>query len=196
MTTYTKMNHTIPEEARLNLYARLSTLTPREARDLRGAYAAVLRSKGWTLQSIADIMGISRERVRQLARLPLALAEEAVAGYNLQVPEVPLREVVKRSPRVFIEPSPETLSRLLELQPLAQKVRGHGKTNRAEGEEYTRLLDYAHRVEGVTLYRLAKRLGVTHGALRFRLARYGYKAPINGTSRVYNLVLDKNRVVN
>jgi hypothetical protein len=73
-------------------------------------------------------------------------------------------------------------------------VRSNGKAYREEAEEYTKLLNYAHTVEGVTLYRLAKRLGVTHGALRFRLVRYGYKKPVTATSKVYNPILKENRI--
>jgi hypothetical protein len=81
----------------------------------------------------------------------------------------------------------------LELQPLAQKVRGSGSAYRKEAEEYTALINHAHMVEGVTLYRLAKRLGVTHGALRFRLVRYGYITPKTGVSGVYKPVAMANR---
>jgi hypothetical protein len=99
-----------------------------------------------------------------------------------------------RVPPTYIEPSAETLARLLELKPMAMSVRSNSPKFRAEAEEYTRLLDHAHRVEGVTLYRLAKRLGVTHGAIRFRLARYGYKLPKNASSKVYQPILEQNRV--
>jgi hypothetical protein len=100
----------------------------------------------------------------------------------------------RKSTREFVEPSPETLKRLLELQPYAQQVRSYGKAYRKEAEEYTWLVNYAHTVEGVTLYRLAKRLGVTHGALRFRLARYGYKSPVSGASKAYTPILEENRI--
>jgi hypothetical protein len=73
-------------------------------------------------------------------------------------------------------------------------VRSNGKKYREEAEEYTKLLNHAHTVEGVTLYRLAKRLGVTHGALRFRLVRYGYKKPVTATSKVYTPILKENRL--
>jgi hypothetical protein len=46
----------------------------------------------------------------------------------------------------------------------------------------------------VTLYRLAKRLGVTHGALRFRLVRYGYKQAISAESKAYTPILQQNRI--
>lgn len=146
-----------------------------------------LRHEGWTLESIASASGVTRERVRQIAN-----SYETRPAVSVEIPSPPLKPV-KPKP-VYIEPTPKTLERLLELQPLAQLVRSHGSKYREEAEEYTALLNYAHTVEGVTLYRLAKRLGVTHGALRFRLVRYGYKTPVNATSKVYTPILQKNRI--
>lgn len=153
--------------------------------DVRNGYIAALREKGWTLQSLADVTEITRERVRQIAG-----NTEPDAG-TFPLPSPP-KKTTKAKPQ-YVEPSPETLARLLELQPLAQKVRANSSQYREEAEEYTALLNYAHTVEGVTLYRLAKRLDVTHGALRFRLARYGYKKPKEGTSKVYHPIKSENR---
>jgi hypothetical protein len=135
---------------------------------------------------------MSRERVRQVCqKTPLTEAlRVAMLGYP--IPEPPFDEVVINPPHVPIEPTPETLARLLKLQPLAQQVRANSPAYRKESEEYTALLDYAHKVEGVTLYRLAKRLGVTHGAIRFRLVRYGY-LETTGTSTVYKKIVEANR---
>ena len=104
-------------------------------------------------------------------------------------------EIEVLAPPVYIEPSPENLARLLELKPLAQKVRYDHTTYRKEAEEYSALIWHVHSVEGVTLYRLAKRLGVTHGALRFRLARYGYKLPKTAKSPCYTPIKQENRAV-
>lgn len=158
--------------------------------DERNEYVRQLRAKGWTLQSIATACGISRERIRQIVEMP------SVPGAELDetfiIPEPPFHpEKIKRE---YVEPSADVLARLLELQPLAQQVRSHSPRYRAEAEEYTRLLDQAHAGEGVTLYRLAKRLGVTHAALRFRLARYGYKPAPGATSKVYQPINSKNRI--
>jgi transcriptional regulator with XRE-family HTH domain len=166
-------------------------------RNLRNAYAYALRIEGWTLQSIADALGVSRERIRQIettAKPSDVLTILADPG-QYPVPKLPTIEIEVAGPPIYVEPSPETLARLLELQPLAQKVRYDHKAYRAEGEEYSALVWYAHSVEGVTLYRLAKRLGVTHGALRFRLARYGYIIPKEGKSPCYTPIKQKNRAV-
>jgi len=80
------------------------------------------------------------------------------------------------------------LERLLELQPDAQKNRHNSNEFWDAAKEYTALVWEVHNQDGVTLYRLAKRLGLTHGALRFRLARYGYKLPQTGVSKVYTRI--------
>lgn len=163
---------------------------------LRNAYIYALRMKGWTLQSIADAIGVTRERVRQIetSATPFNILTVLADPGQYPVPELPTVEVEVAGQPVYVEPSEETLKRLLELQPAAQAVRYDHKANRVAGEEYTALLWHAHSVEGVTLYRLAKRLGVTHGALRFRLVRYGYLTT-NGKSKSYHPVKQQNRAV-
>ena len=154
----------------------------------RDDYVRALRSAGWTLSSISDVIGLSRERVRQICATPHDESTKA----EFYIPEPP--RYAEKTVRVYVEPKPETLARLLELQPMAQQVRSSSPRFRAEAEEYTSLLNHAHTVEGVTLYRLGKRLGITHSAIRFRLTRYGYK-PITAStnSRVYQPL--KNRII-
>jgi len=168
-----------------------------EDKEMRAAYIYALRLKGWKLQALADALGLTRERIRQIeakASSSLALHILADPG-SFPIPELDMVEIEVPAPPVYIEPSPEALARLLELKPLAQKVRYDHSTYRKEAEEYTALIWNTHSVEGVTLYRLAKRLGVTHGALRFRLARYGYMTPKTGTSKCYNPIKTQNRAV-
>ena len=188
MAKYKKQNLTLPQE----VIDRFSMITA--DRD-RNAYIKALRERGWTLESVGVVSGITRERVRQIeSGIPMAEALRiAIEGYP--IPEPPkYEEKLPASEKKYIEPSPETLSRLLELQPYAQQVRSYGTKYRKEAEEYTWLINHAHTVEGVTLYRLAKRLGVTHGALRFRLVRYGYKQAISAESKAYTPILQQNRL--
>jgi transcriptional regulator with XRE-family HTH domain len=147
-----------------------------------------LRSNGWTLESIASATDLTRERVRQISIKDPAYPIDV----KFELPSPPLKP--EKAAPSYIEPHPDTLARLLELQPYAQQVRSNGSKYREEAEEYTALLNHAHTVEGVTLYRLAKRLGVTHGALRFRLVRYGYKTPVTATSKVYTPINPENRI--
>lgn len=158
--------------------------------DERNQYIRNLRNVGWTLTSIAEVCGMTRERVRQI--IVETSTMEVELDESFVIPEPP--HYPEKKPREFVEPSPETLARLLELQPMAQQVRSNAMRFRAEAEEYVRLLNHAHAVEGVPLYRLGKRLGVSHSAIRFRLARYGYKTSENGLSKVYKPISDKNRV--
>lgn len=154
----------------------------------------VLVDANWTYEAISNASGLTRERIRQIANAIQNLADEFEFDLGIEIPEPPLKP--KREKPTYVEPSPETLKRLLELQPYAQQVRANGQKYRKEAEEYTALLNHAHSVEGVTLYRLAKRLGVTHGALRFRLVRYGYKKALTAKSKVYNPVIKENRALN
>jgi transcriptional regulator with XRE-family HTH domain len=162
----------------------------------RAAYVKALRMKGWTLQAIASALGVTRERIRQIENTasPSLLVHILSNPGNFPVPELELREVEIADPTLVL-PSEVTLKRLLELQPLAQKVRWDHAEHRAVAEEYTALLWHAHSVEGVTIYRLAKCIGVTHGAIRFRLARYGYIQPITAKSKAYTPIKEKNRAV-
>jgi transcriptional regulator with XRE-family HTH domain len=162
----------------------------------RAAYVKALRMKGWTLQAIAGALGITRERIRQIE----AKASPSLLVYvlsnpgNFPVPELETKEVEVPDTTPVV-PSEVTLKRLLELKPFAQQVRWDQPEHRAAGEEYTALLWHAHSVEGVTIYRLAKCIGVTHGAIRFRLARYGYIQPITAKSKAYTPIKEKNRAV-
>jgi hypothetical protein len=121
------------------------------------------------------------------------LADEFKFDLGIEIPAPPSK--AEREKRTYVEPTPQTLKRLLELQTYAQQVRSNGKKYRAEAEEYTALLNHARVVEGVTIYRLAKRLGITHGAVRFRLARYGYIQPKSGSSKVYQPIVSDNRAL-
>ena len=162
----------------------------------RAAYVKALRMKGWTLQAIASALGVTRERIRQIENIasPSLLVHVLSNPGNFPVPELETREIEIADPTLIV-PSEATLKRLLELQPFAQKVRWDQPEHRAAAEEYTALLWHAHTVEGVTIYRLAKCIGVTHGAIRFRLARYGYIQPITAKSKAYTPIKEKNRAV-
>jgi transcriptional regulator with XRE-family HTH domain len=180
---YIKKNQRLPKE----IVIAFTSVTGAQ----RDSLIKELVNNNWTYEAVANASGLTRERVRQIAKAIDELAEEFSYSLDIEIPEPPVKP--ERPKPQYIEPHPDTLKRLLELQPYAQQVRSNGTKYREEAEEYTALLNHAHTVEGVTLYRLAKRLGVTHGALRFRLVRYGYKQPITATSKVYNPVRKENR---
>lgn len=157
--------------------------------DLRNVYIKALRAEGWTLASISEATGMTRERVRQINGFEEDMTR---LDKSFLIPSLPIK--IEKAKRKFNEPSEKTLARLIELQPFAQQVRSNAQRFREEAEEYTSLLWSAHSKEGVPIYRLAKRLGVTNSAIRFRLVRYGYIEPKSGsTSKVYSPINPKNR---
>lgn len=183
---YIKKNQKLPEHIEVE-FSRLSGNNSH-----RDVLIKSLVDANWTYEAISSASGLTRERVRQISNGNKDI--DTGAGYSgVDIPEPPTKP--ERKKPEYVEPHPEILKRLLELQPYAQQVRANGTKYREEAEEYTRLLDRAHTKDGVTLYRLAKRLGVTHGALRFRLVRYGYKKPLTATSKVYQLIIQENRVI-
>ncbi len=166
--------------------------------DDRNVYMQALRNRGWTLQSLADVAGVSRERVRQIvaAEWPLGVLEDSAP-----LPTPPVVPERVPNPRVQVEPDPATLERLRELQPYARKVAGNSPKYREEAEEYARLLWQAHDAEGVTYYHLAQLLGVTHSAIRSKLVRYGYITPdsfptarTESITRAYRRIKSANRL--
>jgi len=155
--------------------------------DERRAYVFELRKAGWTLQSLATPLHITRESVR-LYGLKEPTGELLAKVKHLPIVTPPVIELfVERVKRV--KPDPQVIAQLKELQPKAFMVRGKGKSNREEAELYTRLI-YELMESGVSGYRIAKELGVTHSALAFRLVRYGYTTS-NGTSRSYRKLTNR-----
>jgi len=167
--------------------------------DERNAYMYALRRAEWTLQSISDSSGLTRERVRQIVK-EFEKTGDKTANVAGPIPTPPSKPE-KVSP--FTEPDPEKVTRLLAIQRQAQKSRGTGSKYQKEGDEYTALVADVHLNDGVPLFRLAKRLSeqpeaygtVTHGALRFRLARYRYKLPAADvkSNKVYTPIADPAR---
>lgn len=175
--TYQKTQQVLPKEVAEALKAVPSILE-------RKAYVMRLTKEGWTYQSIATELGITREAVRLYTVRPLS-DEIMKKVADLPVPPIPVKEVYgTRIKRVAIEP--EVLERLKELHALASKVRGKGKKYRQEAEDFTKLA-WETKQKGVSTYAIAKALGITHGALLFRFVRYGYQES-NGKSRVFRKV--------
>lgn len=101
----------------------------------RKAYASELRKVGWTLQSIATPLNITRESIRLYA-LAEHTGEVLAKITHLPIVKPPVVEVfVERVKRV--KPDPQVIAQLKELQPKAFLVRGKGKNNREEAELYT-----------------------------------------------------------
>lgn len=165
----TRQNHELPED----VVATFAQIHPR----LRNQYITALRDAGWTLESIGAATGLTRERVRQIAKTTVWVP----VSFNIPTPPAKPEKVYKYKRAM----NPDTEARLKELFPLANKVRFKSEKYREEAEEFTRLLHHANTVEGITLGRIAKALGVTRPALKFRLIRYGYEPAPNDTNTLY-----------
>ena len=152
-------------------------------------YCYLLKQKGWTLQSMATELGVTREMVRLYIKF--AETQDVYSLEHLEIPDVPVI-ITERLVHEPMKPDSDVVARLLELQPLAQQVRSSSPKFREEAEEYTALL--AKEVaRGITVYQLGKALGVTYGAIQFRLTRYGYKPVGNGKTKAYQLIHEQNR---
>lgn len=194
MTSYKKALLQLPTETADELIVAYGTGN----RALLLSYIVALREGGWTFESMCKPLGISRERVRQFYNevLPyeIELALKTARDNGFVVPERPLAtpRVVKQK-KYRPEPSADALARLLELKPYAEKVRSNSVRYRAEAEEYVALLNKEHTEAGVSMWRLAKELGVTHGAIRSRLVRYGY-IKTDSNAKAYTPIRTANRV--
>lgn len=191
LVRYRKRDIELPREAAVEFF------NLKDKHD-RLAYVLVLRMAGWTLRSLAEAAGVSRERVRQWEswqhrKVGLSKSTARVLELGLPIPAPPAFPLPEPKPKhVQVEPDPETLLRLRELQPYARKVRGRSTKYREEAEEYTALIYKAVNEEGVTFYHLAQLLECNHQALISRLVRYGYKTT-NGSSSAYQRVKSSHR---
>lgn len=172
-TNTVKSNHTLPKEVS-EVLVNLSLAE-------RRAYATELVNAGWTLQSIGNELGITREAVR-LYTLKQHDTEALSKVKSLPIPPIPTKEIyTTRIKRVQIDPN--VLLQLKELHSKAVMVRGKSPKYRDEAEQFTKLA-WEQVEKGITSYALAKAIGISNGALIFRFVRYGYKTT-NGQSRVF-----------
>lgn len=161
----------LPTAARVRLVALYAACTPmRSVHDLDlNNYIATLRHVGWTLQSIATPLNITRERVRQRAAL-------GAVDFDLVVPRPPRQPEPKR--KVWPRLSAEAIAEIQALMPLAVRVRGNtpiGHPNRVASECLSEIFAEA-RIRGVRIREIAEAAGLTGYAVRARLARHGYIA--------------------
>lgn len=178
-----KWGLTLPQD----VVEALKDLRDNKHREMFADYVELLREEGWTLASIADPLGLTRERVRQIANSckSIELAQSFADARGWDIPRVPYLapKYIRKTP-VPLKPSEETIARLMALKPVASSVRWTSDKGRAEAEEYVGLI--AKEIErGVSVYMVAKALGVTPLAIRSRLSRYGHMNPTAGGSEKY-----------
>lgn len=145
-----------------------------EVRERLDNYILALREAGWTLAAIGEGLRMTREAVR------LRQCRAARPDPSPGVPALPIRIKPKKKQKPSI---PErVLAELRDLQKMACQVRGWTPDDsplRAASERYTELLAEQH-LAGVSIYRIAKQMGVTHLAIKARLARHGYVEDVKG----------------
>lgn len=146
----------------------------RRTRDRRLAMTLRLAAQeGWTYVALAQPLGITRERVRQLANGATGHAN------GVDIPPPPYRP--DPEPKPAPPPPPPALGKdeVGHLRRMWKKVKTvNGATPvdhplRELSQQFTGELAAAHD-RGVSVYMLAKQLGVSHGAIRFRLGRHGH----------------------
>jgi predicted transcriptional regulator len=157
--------HTLPEDARQSLQTT-------DSRAQRDAYITELRDARWSYASIAEPLGLTAEAVRLIVK-----RTENPEWSGLLVPPVPERPAkAVKVPRVIPVLSPAQVATLLELKGDAESVRFTHSAGRDASREYSRLIHEAVTVHGISMYMVAKQLGVTHGAISQRLDRYAVSA--------------------
>ena len=175
-TVVQKVRRSLPSEVKDNFDSITDTLD-------RDEYARRLRAKGWTLQSIAECCGLTRERVRQLCAEESA-DSDFVGSFIL--PDLPTKTLTKKIPKRI---DPEVADKLRELKFFASQVRSNSPQYREEAEEFTALINQ-QMLDGISVVTLGKVLGVTHAAITSRLVRYGYRK-INSEAKMFQSI--KNR---
>lgn len=153
------------------------------------SYCRALKAEGWTLQSIADAKGITRERIRQLV---VGYPEVSAPINHLPVPKLPVIEAVKVVKKVREVPD-EVAMLLKDLHSKAYWVRGKSPLNREEAERLGEFIwDLIHN-QFYSINQVAKAIGVSHLAIRARLVRYGY-AKSDGKTRIFRQLTHRAKV--
>lgn len=173
-------------KARIELPADTAELLKNLPLAERKAYAKRLVDEGWTFNSIAKPLGISRQAIENYVKPHLKgvyKPEALELVKDLPIPQVPTKAITKSQ---MVEANAEALAVLRELYSKARLVRGKGQKHRAEANEFTRLA-WEQIQQGISVYSLAKSLGVTPSSLQFRFVRYGYTTS-NGKSVSYSKI--------
>lgn len=163
-----KKNQTLPQD-----FAELLAQMKSQRNRNLGATLLVARLNGWTLQSLASALGVSRQAIEH------RLAHAAI-DVDSEVPDVPLpprKQTRKHQPRRRLLVNDALAEQLREMALVAAKVNGASPADAPErrvSEEFSAML-HSLVEQGVTVYHLAQVLGVTHGAITLRLARHGYR---------------------
>ena len=132
------------------------------------------RDAGWTLQEIADVLRLTRERVRQLYERE---SDAAITNF----PQKPERPAAPRPVPGYVLRrglvSPEEIAELAEMQKVAKyRRRGGDSAKDAIAEEFWSRVNHLVQL-GVPHSWLSRQMGLSATTLRMGLGRYGYRAP-------------------
>lgn len=180
VTKTVRAKHKLPQEV-ADGFATLNT------KEERNEYIRRLRDKGWTLQSIADVIGTTRELVRLVSAEKTPLAFDPTNVNGLPLPSIPVKEKVIKTRKLL---DPEVGERLRDLHSKARHVRSSLPDFRQEAEELTALIN-EQTLKGISTYTIAKELGITVAAVNTRLVRYGYRKS-TGDSKMFNPIRHRN----
>lgn len=162
------------------------------------AWVGELRNCGWSLEAIGDAMGMSRQAValygEKQANIPVAAADVPLpvmpqritkdAGYNSKAGKVVRQARRAQQLEELAVPAAEA-AELRELHLLGQRCRGNtprDAPSRLASLELSRRI-FALRDRGYSIYAIAKAIGVTNAAVKFRLARLGADGVTDGYTR-------------
>lgn len=142
-------------------------------------FILALRRAGWPLAAIGKPLGYTREaiRLREQRALPVDGLPPVPAPPHIPTQAELQQEAVAARRAARLAPlRPDVVSRMQELAAQARTVNGTtpaGDPRRRASVELTELIA-AVLAEGATIGGVARALGVTYPAIRFRLGRHGY----------------------
>jgi hypothetical protein len=174
-----RRNQQLPAEFAANLHALAAEVRSggrggkTEASARLNAVLMMARLQGWTLQALADAIGVTREAIRQRADRGRARADIPTVPMPPRRP-TPMPQPPKNN-RLLIRP--EVAERLREMHAIARTVNGGTAADDPRRTVSVQFTEWLSKLveQGVTVYRIAEELGVTHFAVRARLARHGYR---------------------
>lgn len=132
------------------------------------------RDAGWTLQEIGDVLGVTREFVRQLY---VRESSDTVVGFPVKPPRPKRPHNPPRYVRWRQLVSNTELSALIDLRDKAKRVRSNRNPEAVAAAEelYRRVAEFARA--GVPVTWLSRQMGLSPRTLSFGLVRYGYAPP-------------------
>jgi hypothetical protein len=154
--------------------------------DRLNAVFKVAYASGWTLQELAEVIGVSREAVR--LRINRTVPVDLCVEFDGLVPSKPSRSgQPPKKPKPIEAVPPSILERIKELQEASSgtnAVTPVGDPKRIAGDELCNLLIEAMTAYGVSPFAISKKIGLNPRTLKLRLAMRGY-LPKPPSARTY-----------